>query len=86
MALAYAGLDARNMRGLPSAADLRDLPASIGVDARAYLVALAPDLAVDRLVRLLEGRAETLGPLWDIWGQVRPVLLSPRRALGSLPG
>jgi hypothetical protein len=86
MALAYAGLDARNMRGLPSVAELRDLPASIGVDARAYLVALAPDLAVDRLVRLLEGRADTLGPLWDIWGQVRPVMLSPRRALGSLPG
>jgi hypothetical protein len=86
LALAYAGLDARNVRGLPSAADLRTLPSSIGVDARAFLAAFAPDLAMDQLVRLLEVRAVNLGPLWDGWGLVRPVLLSPRRSLGTLPG
>ena len=86
LALAYAGLDARNVRGLPSAADLRTLPSSIGIDARAFLAAFAPDLAMDQLVRLLEVRAVKLGPLWDAWGLVRPILLSPRRSLGMLPG
>jgi hypothetical protein len=86
LALAYAGLDARNVRGLPSAAELRTLPSSIGIDARAFLAAFAPDLAMDQLVRLLEVRAVKLAPLWDAWGLVRPVLLSPRRSLGTLPG
>jgi hypothetical protein len=86
MALAWAGVNARNVRGLPNAADLQALPASIGVDARAFLAAYAPDLAMDQLVRLLDVRAAKLGPLWDAWGLVRPVLLSPRRQLGSLPG
>ena len=51
MALAYAGLDTRHVRGLPSAEELRALPASIGVDARSFLAAFAPDLAMDQLVR-----------------------------------
>jgi hypothetical protein len=85
MALAYAGLDARHVRGLPSAEELRALPASIGVDARSFLATFAPDLAMDQLVRWLEVRANKLGPLWDVWGLVRPALLSPRRSLGSLP-
>ena len=86
MALAYAGLDARNMRHLPSAEELRSLPLSIGVDGRAFLAALAPDLAIDHLVHSLGRRAATLEPLWDAWGQVRPILMSDRRSLGSLPG
>lgn len=86
MALAYAGLDARNMRGLPSAEVLRELPRSISVDARALLGARAPDLTVDHVVQLLERRAAQLEALWDEWGQVRPILLSPRRELGSLSG
>ncbi|HSM33562.1 MAG TPA: hypothetical protein VK987_05700, partial [Anaerolineae bacterium] len=86
MALAYAGLDARNMRDLPSAEDLQLLPRSIGVDARAFLAAQAPGLAVDQLAAALGRRAERLELLWNEWGQVRPVLLSDRHDLGSLPG
>jgi len=86
MALAYAGLDARNMRDLPSSDDLRVLPQSIGVDARAFLAAQAPDLAVDHLARVLGRRADQLEALWNEWGQIRPILLSERRSLGSLPG
>ena len=76
MALGYAGLDTRNLRTLPGAADLAAMPGSIGVDARAFLVARAPELAVDQLVRLLGSRATALEALWDAWGQVRPVLFS----------
>ena len=86
MALAYAGLDARNMRDLPSADDLLVLPSSIGVDARAFLAAYAPELTVDNVVRALGRRAAQLEPLWNEWGQVRPTLLSDRHSLGSVPG
>lgn len=86
MALAYAGLDPRNMRDLPSAEALALLPQSISVDGRALLATQAPDLTVDHVVHLLGRRAAQLEPLWDQWGQIRPILLSPRRDLGSLPG
>ncbi len=86
MALAYAGLDPRNMRDLPAADDLLTLPRSIGVDARAFLAARAPELTVDTMVHILGRRATQLEPLWDEWGQVRPILLSDRHALGSVPG
>jgi hypothetical protein len=76
MALAYAGLDARSLRRLPSDAELRELPRSIGVDARALLMDEAPDLALDQVVRMLGHRADPLGPLWDDWGYVRPILLA----------
>ncbi|HKZ91334.1 MAG TPA: hypothetical protein VJZ50_04285 [Candidatus Limnocylindrales bacterium] len=85
VALGYAGLDARHMRDLPSAEELRALPQSIGVDARAFLAARAPDLTVDHMVRLLDRRAAQLEPLWDAWGQIRPILLSDRRSLDDQP-
>ena len=81
MALAYAGVEARHMRDLPNADELRALPQSIGVDARALLAAQAPDLAVDHVVRILDRRAAQLEPLWNEWGQVRPILLSDRHTL-----
>jgi hypothetical protein len=83
MALGYAGLDVRHFRALPSADELGALPGSIEVDARAVLVAQAPDLAVDHMVRLLGRRASQLETLWDGWGQVRPVLLSEARGLAA---
>jgi hypothetical protein len=81
MALGYAGLDTRLLRTLPGHTDLAALPASIGVDARAFLAARAPDLAVDQLVRVLGDRARALGSLWDAWGLVRPVLFSESRTI-----
>jgi hypothetical protein len=86
MALGYAGLDTRNVRDLPDADELRLLPRSIGVDARAFLAAQAPDLSIEKMVRILDRRATQLEPLWNEWGQVRPILLSDRHALGSVPG
>ena len=62
----------------------RLLPQSIGVDARAFLSERAPDLSVDHMVRLLERRAAQLEPLWDAWGQVRPILLSERQPLEAM--
>jgi hypothetical protein len=81
MALGYAGLDTRQMRNLPGTVELAAMPATIGVDAQAFLAVQAPDLAVDDLVRLLGTRATHLEPLWDAWGQVRPVLFTQRDQL-----
>ena len=86
MALAYAGLDARNMRELPTAEELAELPASIGGDARAVLAARAPELTVDNIVHALGRRANALEQLWNEWGQVRLILLSDRHTLGSVEG
>jgi hypothetical protein len=74
------------MRDLPGADALKELPRSISVDARGFLAARAPDLTVDHVVQALDRRAAQLEPLWNEWGQVRPILLSERRSLGSLPG
>lgn len=84
MALGYAGLDTRQMRGLPGSTDLAAMPASIGVDPQAFLAAQASDLAVDDMVRVLGSRATHLEPLWDAWGQVRPVLFTRRDLLVAL--
>jgi hypothetical protein len=81
MALAYAGLDARAIRGLPDKSELAELPRSIDVDAQAFLASRAPDLSLDHVVTSLGHRAETLGPLWNEWGQIRPILLSEQREL-----
>jgi len=83
IALGYAGVEARSLRQHPTDAELRVLPSSIGVDARALLAAEAPDLALERVVRMLEERADRLGALWDDWGQVRPILLSGVHVLQS---
>jgi len=53
VALGYAGLDTFGMRRLPDARALAQLPRSIGVDARAFLVARAPELTIDQLVPIL---------------------------------
>ncbi|MFV2063112.1 MAG: hypothetical protein ACC726_06305 [Chloroflexota bacterium] len=86
MALAYAGLDARSMRDLPDTDELRSLPQSITVDARSFLAAVAPDLTVDHMVGVLDRRAKPLEPLWNEWGQIRPILLSNRSSLRESAG
>jgi hypothetical protein len=83
IALAYAGHEPRSVRYQPSASELRDLPASISVSALACLSALAPGLSLSELSDLLGPRMDSLGPLWDDWARVRPVLLSEVGALAT---
>jgi hypothetical protein len=77
MALAYAGIDGRGWRHPLGPGELRSLPDGVRLDADALLRSEAPDLALDRLVTLLGPHAEALGPLWEDWSQVRPILLWP---------
>jgi hypothetical protein len=81
MALAYAGLDPRNMRDLPSADEVRALPASMRVDAGGFLASEAQGLTIERLVGALGDEAAQLEPLWSEWGQVRSLLLTDARSL-----
>jgi len=73
-ALGFAGLDVRGLRGVPSTAELRDLPMSIRVRPHEHLRRWAPDLTLDQMTRALALRATGLGELWDEWGRVRPLL------------
>ena len=73
-ALGFAGLDVRALRGVPSAAELRDLPMSVQVAPHDHLRRWAPDLTLDQMSRALGPRATRLGELWDEWGRVRPLL------------
>lgn len=73
-ALGFAGHDVRSLRGIPSAAELRDLPTSVHVAAQVHVRRWAPDLTLDQMARALGPRASRLGELWDEWGRVRPLL------------
>jgi hypothetical protein len=83
VALAYAGHDPRTIRRQLSSDELRALPQSVTVSPVDCLAALAPDLTLSQMFELLGPRADTLGPLWDDWGRLRPVLLSEVAAFAS---
>ena len=83
MALAYAGYDARTVRGLPPAVAIADLPSTISVSAIECLADLAPELTVSQMADLLGPRAEALNDLWDDWGRLRPMLLSETSVVGT---
>lgn len=79
-ALGFAGHDVRSLRGIPSAAELRDLPMSVQVAVQVHLRRWAPrpdaraDGAGARLARVTTGRA--MGRV----GHVRPLLVGQRPA------
>lgn len=75
LALAYAGFDVRGMRRLPTADDLRSLPASVAVATLEFVAGGASDLAVDQVMRLMGPGADRLSDLWDDWAHLRPLLL-----------
>jgi hypothetical protein len=73
-AMGFAGYDVRALRGLPSAAELRELPLSVQVATHDHLRRMAPDLTLDQMALALGPRGNRLGDLWDEWGRVRPLL------------
>jgi hypothetical protein len=75
LALSYCGYDPRSMRRPAGQAAVDGLWEGTQVRGEEYLLALAPNLALDEVVGLLGGAANRLGELWDIWGRLRPLLL-----------
>lgn len=77
LAVGYAGLDPMRIRRWPNEAEMVELFAGTQVAADEYLMAVAPDLTLSELVTALGRRADELAELWNVWGQVRPLLLAP---------
>jgi hypothetical protein len=75
LALSYCGYDPRGLRRPAGQAAIDALWQGTKVRGESYLLALAPDLALEQLVALLGARATRLGELWDIWGRLRPLLI-----------
>ena len=77
LAIGYAGLDPMRIRIWPSEAELPHLFAGVEVDAGRFIAQAAGELTLGDMIDLLGRRAEDLGDLWNAWGRVRPLLLSP---------
>jgi len=77
LAIGYAGLDPMRIRIWPSEADLPRLYAGVRVDAGRFVAEAAGDLTLGDMIDLLGRRAEEMSELWNAWGRVRPLLLSP---------
>jgi hypothetical protein len=82
IAIAYAGFDARRVRGLPStSAGFRELATSISVAPLELIREFAPELTIRQLVEILGARADALDDLWDDWGRLRPMLMTEATAV-----
>jgi hypothetical protein len=77
LATGYAGLDPMRIRHWPSDTEMRDLLRDVTVAADEYVWEAAGGLTLGELVSLLGRRADALTELWNEWGVVRPLLLSP---------
>ncbi len=77
IAVAEVGHDLRRLRFVPSGNEIERLWHGTRVAVERYLASRAPDLDLDRVIRLLGPRAEALGDLWNNWGRLRSLLLAP---------
>lgn len=80
MAISMAGRDARTLRVRPTGTDLDILWQGVTIDAIGFLRERSPDLALETLEPLTGARAEQLTELWNNWGRLRRLLLSPAPA------
>ncbi len=77
LAIGYAGLDPMRIRIWPSETELPHLYAGVEVDVGRFVAQAAGELTLGEMIDLLGRRAEELSDLWNAWGRVRPLLLSP---------
>ncbi len=77
LAIGYAGMDPMRIRIWPSEAELPHLYRGVEVDAGRFVAQAAGELTLGEMIDLLGRRAEELSDLWNAWGRVRPLLLSP---------
>lgn len=77
LALGYAGLDPMRVRIWPNEAQLPRLFEGVAVDAGRFIAEAAGELTLGEMIDLLGRRAEELSEVWNAWGRIRPLLLSP---------
>jgi hypothetical protein len=77
VALSHVGLDPRSLRR-PAGQDAIDgLWQGTTVVVEEYLAGRAADLDLEQVIAVLGPRASRLSDLWDMWGRLRPLLLTP---------
>jgi hypothetical protein len=80
LALSYCGYDPRALRRPAGQGAIDELWLGSDVHTEEYLGEKVPDLELGAMMKLLGNGAAGLGELWDIWGRLRPLLLSPNPA------
>ncbi|HEU0242715.1 MAG TPA: hypothetical protein VFQ75_02345, partial [Candidatus Limnocylindrales bacterium] len=76
LAVGYAGLDRMRIRTWPREAELARLYERATPAADDWLITMADDLSLGRMVDALGARAGDLADTWNAWGRIRPLLLS----------
>jgi hypothetical protein len=77
VALAHVGLDPRASRRPAGQEAVDTLWQGATVAVEEYLAGRAPDLQLEAVMACAGSRAARLSELWDMWGRLRPLLLSP---------
>ncbi len=77
LAISHVGIDPRSMRRPPDLAAVGQLWLGTTVSVEEYVATKAPDLELEQVINCLGARAGRLSELWDLWGRLRPLLLTP---------
>jgi hypothetical protein len=84
LSLSHVGIDPRSLRVMPDQSQIQTLWQGTNVLVEDYLAACAPELELNQMIACLGQRAGALSELWDLWGRLRTLLVSP--APGSSAG
>ena len=77
IAVSHVGLDPRSLRRPAAQEALDSLWLGTTVAVEEYLAAKAPNLDLEHVMAFLGPRGAQLSQLWDLWGRLRPLLLTP---------
>ena len=77
MSISHIGLDPRSLRRPPDQAGVNELWRGSTVSVEEFVATKAPDLDLEQVMACLGQRAARLSELWDLWGRLRPLLLTP---------
>jgi len=77
IALSHVGYDPRGLRRPASQEAIDQLWQGTSVAVEEYLARQAPELDLEQVIACLGPRAAGLSELWDMWGRLRTLLLTP---------
>ena len=77
IAVSHVGLDPRSLRRPAAQEALDSLWLGTTVAVEEYLASRAPNLDLEQVMAYLGPRGARLSQLWDMWGRLRPLLLTP---------
>ncbi len=77
IAVSHVGLDPRSLRRPAAQEAIDSLWQGTTVAVEEYLASRAPNLDLEQVMAFLGPRGARLSQLWDLWGRLRPLLLTP---------